>query len=124
MSGLIPSGIGQFRRVELRGPRDITVYAACFMVLRAAYIMPRMAGMNALDRHMRKIWQLYRDYGSAVWHLLYQAEARLRSEEMPHIQRTLARESQAVTKAGGAHPYGAKRPWAQVWVYATSDTAD
>ena len=88
MAGPIPSGMGQFRRVERRGPPDITVWTACFMVLRAAYIMLRIAGMNALDRYMRKVWQLYRDDGSAVWHLLYQAEARMRSEEMPDTQRT------------------------------------
>ena len=48
----------------------------------------------------------------------------MRSEEMPDIQRTLVRESEAVKKAGGVHPYDPKRPWAQVWVYATSDKAD
>lgn len=124
MAGLIPAGVGEFRRVELRGPPNITVWTACFMVMRSAYIMWRIASMNALDRYLHKIWQLHRDYGSAVWHLLYQAEARMRSEELPEIQRTLVREKRVVEAAKGVHPFNPERPWAEAWVRATSERSD
>ena len=80
MSGLVPTGLGAFRRIELRGPPDIATWTAGFMVFRALAIMINMAGVNAIDKYIMKVWQLLKCYGTAVLHLLYQAEARMRNE--------------------------------------------
>ena len=79
-----------------------------------------IAGVNALDEYKEKIVKLAKDYGSQTWILLYQAEVRMRREEMPDMRRELIRESEAVKKAGGRHPYDPAQPWKLVWEMATS----
>ena len=78
MTGLAPSGVGCFRRVEIRGPPDLYTWTRSFMVWRALAIMLVISGVNALDRYNQKVWNFARDYGMQVWHLLYQAETRMR----------------------------------------------
>ena len=115
MSGLIPTGLGAFRRIELKGPPDIATWTAAFMVFRALAIMINLAGVNSLNKYIKDIWQLLKDYGTAVWRLLYQAEARMRNGQMPDMQRGLIKDKEEVEKGGGKHPCDPKRPWALVW---------
>ena len=65
--------------------------------------------------------KLANDYGAKTWHLLYQADVRMRGEEMQVIRRNLIVEAEAVRKVGGQHPYDEARPWAMVWARATEE---
>ena len=120
----MPSSSGSFRRVEIRGPPDIHVWTAHFTVYRNLGIMLNIAGVLAFDDYIAKIWRFLRDYGTVVWHLLYQAEARFRLEELPEIRRRLKKEKEEVEKAGGKHPYDDERPWALAWRQATTKDSD
>ena len=42
-------------------------------------------GVAALDRYIDKMSKLMDDYGAKTWHLLYQADVRMRSEHFPNI---------------------------------------
>ena len=55
-----------------------------------------------------------RDYGITVWHLLYQADVRMRSEEFPDIYQELVEERDAIKKAGGTRPVEGERLWQEV----------
>ena len=94
------------------------------MVWRSLAIMLIIAGVNALDQHSAKVWKFARDYGVLVWHLLDQAETRMRVEEFPRIRRELMKEAEAIKKTGGTHSYDPKRPWALVWQRATGPESD
>ena len=124
MMGLVPTGDGQFKRVELRGPPDLATWVAAFMVLRATLIMLNAVSMSALDKYLKKVIKLHQEYGSKCWHLLYQAETRMRQEEMPAMRRDILDEVDAVKKANGVHPYDPQRPWALVWTRATEQIAE
>ena len=125
MSGLAPAGAGAFRRVEIYGPLNIDLWTACFMVLRAVYIMLGIASVAALDRYVKHMWKLAKDHGERVWHLQYQTDVRFRSEELPNMLREITKEYNTVTAAGGTHPFDPKNPWRLVWDRATlPDYAD
>ena len=62
LAGLVPTGPGTFRKVEIKGPPDLESWLLCFRVLRAALIMLKAVGVAALDRHVEKIMKLARDW--------------------------------------------------------------
>ena len=119
MSGLIMAADGTFTRIELKGPPDFDAWLACFRVYRAAMIMLSAIGVADLDRYIDRITQLLRDYGACVWHLLYQADVRMRREEIPTIRRILTAERNAIIKAGGQHPFDPDKPWRLAWKHAS-----
>ena len=101
LSGLIPIAAGVFARVELKGPPDYETWCLCFRLLRSALIHLDEAGLNALDKYAMKVAELHRLFGSKTWHLLYQADVRMRNEEFPRIRREIDDERDAITKNGG-----------------------
>ena len=124
MAGLIPVGDGTYRRVEFRGPPDVGVWTVHFVVYKNTLIMSKAVGLNPLDRYIKLIHKYAREYGTRVWHLLYQAEHRFRLEELPDIRRRLASEAEAVKKGGGTHPYDPERPWHLAWQMATGEKCE
>ena len=124
MAGIIPVGDGSYRRVEFRGPPDIGVWTVHFTVYKNTLVMGKAVGLNPLDRYIKMIHKFGREYGSKVWHLLYQAEHRFRLEEIPEIRRQLEKEAETVKKAGGTHPFDPARPWHMVWQRATQEQCE
>ena len=121
LTGMVPTGFGTFRKVELKGPPDYPTWVACMMVFRSAVVMLGVIGVNAIDAYMKKVGKLASDYGTSVWLLLYQAEMRMRLERIPKIRRKLHQQHDAVTKTGGVHPYNPASPWRLVWGEAVSE---
>ena len=54
MQGLIPTGVGQFRRIEIRGPPDFDTWLSAFLVLKTALIMLGLVGPTILDEYVKK----------------------------------------------------------------------
>ena len=121
LSGLVPAGDGTYRRIELKGPPDFHIWKKAFKVYRNNMIMIEAVGVNQLDRYLQIMSKFYSDYGACVWLLLYQADVRMRYEEMPTIRRELAEEAEKIKKAGGEHPYDEANPWRLVWKRAVGD---
>ena len=121
LSGLVSAGDGTYRRIELKDPPDFHVWKKAFKVYRNNVIMIEVAGANQLDRYLEIMTKLYTDYGACVWLLLYQADVRMRREEMPTMRRKLAEESEKIRNAGGEHPYDEAHPWRLVWKRAVGD---
>ena len=105
--------------MEMKGPPDYKTWLMSFRVFRAACIL-NIIGVNALDNYQAKIAHFNQQYGTRVWALLYQADVRMRLEEMPAMLWELTEEAEAVTKAGGDHEFGPDRPWKLVWKRAVS----
>jgi hypothetical protein len=57
-------------------------------------------------------------WGPGLWHLIYQADVRMRREEMELIRRVGA-EAKALDPA---HPFDPKKPWNWAWQHAAKDT--
>ena len=57
-------------------------------------------------------------YGPNCWGIVYQADVRMRSEEVPRILRRLEREHAAAVAAGGTHVFDPDKPWELVWATA------
>ena len=124
LSGLIPVAGGGFRRIEFKGPPDVGVWTVSFTVFRNTLLMGKAVGLSPMERYVKKIHGYVQKYGTKVWHLLYQADVRMRLEELPTIRRELVKEAEAVRKGGGTHPYDDSRPWHHVWQRATSERSD
>ena len=94
------------------------------MVYKSGLISCDILGANPLDVHVKRVSKYHRDYGSKTWHLLYQAESRFRSEELPGIRRQVIEEKDEIEKSGGNHPFKKDDPWRQVWARAVSNQMD
>ena len=91
MSGLIPVAGGTFRRIEFKGPPDVGVWTIAFTVFRNTLLMGKAVGLSPMERYVKKIHGYVQKYGARVWHLLYQADVRMRLEELPAIRRELVK---------------------------------
>ena len=94
------------------------------MVYKSGLISCDILGANPLDVHIKRVSKYHRDYGTKTWHLLYQAESRFRSEELPDFRRQLTEEKDEIEKSGGTHPFKKEDPWRQVWARAVSKEMD
>ena len=110
---------GTYQRVEFKGPPDINVWHAGFLTFKSGLTSLDIAGVNAIERYVKKVFKYHRDYGTVTWHLLYQAETRMRSEEFPCIRRELMGQKEEIEKAGGKHSFDPQDPWKSVWAMAT-----
>ena len=119
LSGLVLGADGTYQRVEFKGPPDINVWHAGFLTYKSGLISLDITGVNPIERYVKKVFKFHRDYGTVTWHLLYQAETRMRSEEFPCIRRELIAQKEAVEEAGGKHPFDPADPWKSVWAMAT-----
>ena len=57
-----------------------------FVVFRNSLLTAKAVGINPLERHIKKFHGYVKKCGTKVWHLLYQADVRMRLEEMPSVR--------------------------------------
>ena len=84
-------------------------------IFRTCCIMFDQVSAELLDQYAAKIRKYAKLYGPKAWPLVYQVEARTRSEHAPRIRRRLAEEKTAALKAGKDHPYDPLKPWEEVF---------
>ena len=87
------------------------------MVLRTGLIFLNAVDLGPLDSYREAIRRYASLYGEGLWHLVYQAEARMRREHMERLRR---RGAEAKAR-DASHPFDAAFPWRWVWSEALLD---
>jgi hypothetical protein len=117
MSGLVMQTDGTFATQEFRGPPTFEMWDQCYQILRTGLIFLGEVELGPMEMYRERIKRYITKWGPGLWHLVYQADVRMRREEMELIRRVGA-EAKA---ANPAHPFDPKRPWNWVWQQASKD---
>ena len=113
---LLSTATGEWQRKELPGPPDFDAWWKSFKVYKTAMVLLAICGAERLEaygEHIRELAALY------PWHLVYQSDVRMRSEQFQRIKRELEASNTA-----GQVRYGFKpaRPWPAVFAAAVLDS--
>ena len=120
---------GTFKALDIPGPPSFEAWTACWEVYRTCLLMLRhpdrstsppssklVATSACLDEYFKRISKLNADYPEC-WHLLMQAEDKVRAEMFERFRRQLSK-----AYIEGRLPMGitfdAKAPWTGVFVFA------
>ena len=107
---------GTTRTLDMIGPPTFDTWEACFDVYATVMLMLAARDLGSRTEYMDLPRRMHRRYGAMCWHIQYQAEARMRLEQLPRIYARGLRESAAASAQGGTHAYDRSGPWS--WVFA------
>ena len=120
LQGMVLMPGGEMKHIEISGPSTFPLWEGCYDVLETGLVqldvvrLARTTGYHDLFRHY------INRYGDRVWHIMYQADVRMRQEEMPRICRRGQSEYDDALAAGGIHPFNPSQPWDWVWDQANN----
>ena len=106
---------------EISGPPNHDMWLSSYLCLRTALISWQYVDLGRLDQYATMIGRYVSRYGTVSWLQIYQADVRMRSEQMERIRRRGDEELALATAAGGTHAMSPSRPWDWVWAEAISD---
>ena len=116
MSGLRLQPDGSFLNVEYKGPPSYWLWEQCYSILKTGLIFLDAAELGPLEAYKERIKKYAMENPPAVWHLIYQADHRMRKE---HMERILRRGEIAKAK-DSTHPFDPASPWKWVWSEAAT----
>ena len=105
---------GEIYVLEIYGPPNIDEWCRCWHIFRTCAIMYDIISVELLDQYEAMIRQFVGWYPKC-WALIYQTEARTRSEHAPRVRRMLAEQKTEALKKNQDHPYDPLRPWDEVY---------
>ena len=117
MSGLQLGPDGNLHMMEFKGPPSFEMWAECYQILRTSLIFLDAAELGPLDAYLERIKGFAKQYGESLWHLVYQADSRMRREQMERLRRRGA-EAKALDPN---HAFDPASPWNWVWAAAEDD---
>ena len=119
--GMVIAPGGAMHVQEILGPPTLAAWKESFDVLFTALIMLDCVSRPQLAAYRSKICLFHAQYGPACWALLYQADARCRSELMETTRMRLQTKHNAAIAAGLPSTFDNNRPWDSVWAAVTLD---
>lgn len=117
----MPDRAGNFHTVEMFGPVDISAWTASYNGFFSAAIILKLVSKAPLANYAKKVARLHSMYGAQVWHVLYQADVRMRSEHMENLFYELSEKHAAAVIAGTPSDFDTDMPWDAVWKAAIGD---
>ena len=121
LRGLSLDGAGQFKSVEMFGPSDHGLWDACWEVFTTCSIMHDAILRITLAKYQRRIAHYAKRFGSSVWHILYQADVRARSELWPRKRVEAITEHNRLIAAALPTTFDPARPWDHPLALVCSD---
>ncbi len=106
---------------EVAGPPSHDQWLSSYLCLRTALISWQYVDLGRLDQYATMIGRYVSRYGTSAWLQIYQADVRMRSEQMERIRRRGDEEKAISEAAGGTHAMCSARPWDWVWAEAVGD---
>ena len=95
------------------------------MVYRTTLLLLGAVLPERLDLYGEFLRGFVQNYGQGCWHIIYQADVRMRSEQMERIRRQLEIEKASMTPAEQARlGYDPNKPWDGVFARATTRSKD
>lgn len=117
LSGSTFTADGLIVPVEIMGPPNFDQWIKSFKCLRTGLLSWNAVSLGRLDAYSDMMARYHSRYGAAMWHILYQADVRCRSEHMERIRRRGEEE----LANGGARSMDKAKPWDWVFAEATKD---
>ena len=105
------------------GPPTYFLWDKCYSLLRTCLISFRAVPLGTIEAYRKQMSTYHDRYGKQCWHILYQADVRMRQEHMERIRRKLRDAHTEALAAGGTTPFDPARPWAHTWAKAAEDHA-
>ncbi len=115
LSGVSFTRDGSLVPIELSGPANFDQWLKNYKCLRTGLISWGAVSLGRIDGYSDMIGRYHSRYGPSIWHVLYQADVRCRSEHMERVRRRGEEERAVVAAAQGVHAMEADRPWD--WVF-------
>ena len=107
---------GTFANQEFKGPPNHKTWDASYAVLRCGLIFLDTVELGALEAYRSKIRKYALLYEpSSLWHLLYQADYRMRHERMEHLRRM----GQKAKDLDQSHPFDPANPPCRINLWVT-----
>jgi hypothetical protein len=122
MTGMRFDADGTMRMTELFGPSTLDLWETSYDLLANALIMLGAINLGPLAAYRKMIGDYVRRYGSSVWHVVYQADSRMRLEQMERLHRKASQAKAKAIRAGGDTDFKPDRPWDYVWSAAVADS--
>ena len=121
-AGLVFGPEGQLQRQEFVGPPSIHYWKQSWGVYATAMIMLDAASPPSLDTYAAHIEELATEHGEDSWAIVYQADARFRSEVMGQMFVEQNDKLNLAIQAGGKTPLDPKKPWDHIYLIAPERT--
>ena len=86
--GVVPDEHGELHTVEIIGPASVDAWESCYNVFITACIMLYIISAGALKRYFLLIKSFVKRFPNC-WAVIYQADARMRSDKAPRIKDDL-----------------------------------
>ena len=106
-SGLRLHHDGTFPPVEYKGPITYRFCEQCYSILRTLLIFLDAAELGPLEQYKERIQRYGMEYPPSVWHLIYQADHRMRKEHMERIFR----KGELLKSKDASHLFDPQFPW-------------
>ena len=125
LGGMMPMAGGKWRSLELFGPPDVHMWKASFTLLQAGLLMFEAVDCGNLLAYAEKIEKYANIYGDQVWHLIYQADVKMRRDHFERLRRQGRDELADALQINPqldltSFPYVDQRPWNYVFSKATN----
>jgi len=110
---IMPNGV--LHNIELAGPPNFEMWEKCMTVFKTGCIQLELLSPARVEAYMNVIKSYNSRYSHGCWHLVYQADVRMRLEHAERVRRRGESEKANATAAGLHHDYVDKNPWEWVW---------
>jgi hypothetical protein len=121
LSALQLKSDGTWGHLELNGPADIDMWTMSYDLLSSALIMLDVVDLGPLQMYKKMITGYHKRYGHTTWHIVYQADTRMRLEQMDRLLRAAAANHDRATREGKTSDFKPERPWNSVWLDSIND---
>ena len=101
--------------ISLYGPPNPAEWSKSFRLFRSAALGYDQVDNEWLDRYSIRLIDNADKWPARCWPLIYQTEARTRSEHALRVRRRLAMEKEDADRNDRDHPYDPARPWNEVF---------
>ena len=124
MRGLTLHAGGEFKPLEIYGPSTFQEWDSCYELLITGLVGFKAVELGNLLEYQSVIKGFHERYGPSFWPLIYQAESRMRAEQMERLRRGV--EEKWTTAKDGGFPamveFNPEKPWDAAWRAACEDT--
>ena len=123
LQGMVLMPGGDMKMVEIAGPSAFPLWQTCYDVLETGLVQLDIVKIARTSNYHEVFKHYISRYGERVWHIMYQADVRMRQEEMPRLCRQGMEEYNTAIAAGGSHAFNPEKPWDWVWDQAVKHSS-
>lgn len=109
-------------KVELPGPRTLTDWSNVWGVFECCLLLLQAVSPEVLAQYRRLISKYHSLYGQSCWFIIYQADIRMRSEQMDRFKRSAIADHKLLSPESKVNSaYDPKNPWGYLFQLAASE---